>query len=293
VSLENGGSTVPRRQLGRKLRELREAAQLTVAQTITALEWSKPRLWRYETGQVPIHPNDVEAMCRLYGADPELTEALKELGRESKAKGWWHSYTELRGWLQPLVGMESAASRLRGYEIEVVPGLIQSPAYAESIIRLGPNKWLTEAEVQQRLEVRIRRQQILTRKDPKAPQLDLIMRENVLVHGLIPEVMIDQLTRLLKSSEWPNISIRVVPFRSKPHSAQLGPFVIMDYPRQTPARDPEPTTVYSEHPTGALFLDKPEEVEIYSAIWNDLENVALTENASRALIEQRLAEWKS
>lgn len=291
MSTDQNGSTVPRRQLGRKLRELREAARLTVAQAIMALEWSKPRLWRYETGQVPIHPNDVQAMCNLYGADTELTEALKELARQSKAKGWWHAYSDIPEWFQLFLGMESAASRLRQYEAEIIPGLVQSRSYAEAVIRRGPIQGLPAEAVEQRAAMRMQRQQILTRRQPKAPQLDIILSESALVRGFSPQIMTDQLSCLLAFSERPNVSIRVIPFSAGPHTAYQGPFVILDFPRESAARDPEPSTVYQESPTGSLYLDKPDELETYSRIWEDLSRVALDQSASRAMVVEKVEEW--
>ncbi|MCO8272687.1 helix-turn-helix domain-containing protein [Actinoplanes sp. TRM 88003] len=290
MSSDHGGSSVPRRQLGRRLRELRESASLTVAQVVTALEWSKPRLWRYETGQVPIHPNDVETMCRLYGAGPELTDALRELARQSKAKGWWHAYADIPEWFQLFLGMEQAASRLRQYEAEVIPGLVQSPAYARAITTLGPRE-LPPAAVEQRTAMRMQRQQILTRREPRAPELEIILSESALVRGFGAEIMADQLTALLAFTERPNVSIRVIPFSAGPHVAYQGPFVILDFPRETQVRDPEPTTIYQESPTGSLYLDKPSEVETYSAVWSGLDTVALDQATSRKLITHRLEGW--
>jgi transcriptional regulator with XRE-family HTH domain len=285
------GSTVPRRQLGRKLRDLRESARLTVAQVISALEWSKPRLWRYETGQVPIHPNDVEAMCRLYGASAELTEALKSLARETKAKGWWHAYSEIPEWFELFLGMEAAASRLRQYEAEVIPGLVQCPSYAQAIISRGITSDPSPELIESRTAVRLQRQMILTRRQPPAPQLEIVLSEAALLRSFTPGIMVDQLTCLLTFAERPNVSIRVAPLAAGPHRAFHGSFVILDFPQETPARDPEPTTVYSEHPTGALYLDNPKEIESYARIWSDLDTVALDQAGSSRLIQQRVKEW--
>ncbi|MEU4243388.1 helix-turn-helix transcriptional regulator [Actinoplanes sp. NPDC026619] len=286
--MENGGSSVPRRQLGRKLRELRESAQLTVAQAIAALEWSKPRLWRYETGQVPVHPNDVDAMCRLYGASPDVVEALKSLARETKSKGWWHAYSEIPEWFQLFLGMEAVANRIRQYEAEVVPGLLQSLPYARAILGQSVTQ-PTDDQLEKQSRVRMQRQHILTRT---SPILEVILSEAALLRGSDGPTMVDQLTTLLAFAERPNISIRVVPLSAGPHKAYAGPFVILDFPRETPARDPEPTTVYVEQPTGALYLDKPHEVAAHEAIWLDLvDRVALGETESRRLIEQRAREW--
>ncbi|WP_436519585.1 helix-turn-helix domain-containing protein [Actinoplanes sp. HUAS TT8] len=285
------GSTVPRRQLGRKLRELREQVPLTMPEAIKALEWSKPRLWRYETGQVPIHPNDVEAMCRLYGASADLTEGLKALARETKSKGWWHAYSEIPEWFQLFLGMESSTSRLRKYEVELIPGILQSPMYVKAIMSLGPNREMSPEAIEERVSMRIQRQRILTRREPAAPRLEVIVTEYAMIRGFGAKVMIDQLRRLLTFAELPNVSIRAVPLRSGQHTAYQGSFVIMDFPRQSPVRDPEPTTIYQEMPTGGLYLDKPDEVEMYSTIWKDLCSVSLDQGATKVLIEQKVKEW--
>jgi transcriptional regulator with XRE-family HTH domain len=290
MTTADNGSSVPRRQLGRKLKELRESAGLTIAEAFAALEWSRQRLWRYETGQVAVHPNDVAIMGQLYGAAPETIDGLKELARQSKAKGWWHAYSDIPEWFELFLGMESAASRLRQYEAEIIPGLLQSPMYAKAIISLGPAKLSTEA-VEERVSIRIQRQRILTRRKPTAPNLDVILSETALVRGFSAEVMADQLGRLLTLSELPNVSIRVIPFSAGIHTAYQGPFVVLDFPQESPAREPEPTTVYEESPTGSLYLDKTPEVETYSAIWADLDRVALDEVESRRLVTQKVKEW--
>ena len=261
-----------------------------MAEAWGALEWSRQRLWRYETGQVAIHPNDVSAMCALYGADADLIEGLRELARQGKSKGWWHAYSDIPEWFELFLGMESAASRLRQYEAEIIPGLLQSQAYAKAIISLGPAELPAEL-IEEHVAVRIQRQRLLTRRKPTAPKLEVILSETALVRGFNPEIMTDQLSRLIALSELPNISIRAIPFRAGPHTAYQGPFVILDFPRESLARDPEPVTVYEESPAGSLYLDKPPEVETYSSIWRDLDRVALDEIESRRLVEQKVKEW--
>ena len=105
---------MPRRQLGRHLKELREKAGITVVAGARALEWSTAKLWRIETGQVSMRSHDVQTMCRVYGVPPSLTQALTGLARETKAKGWWHAYgSAIPKWFSLYVGLESAASRIR------------------------------------------------------------------------------------------------------------------------------------------------------------------------------------
>jgi len=230
-------------------------------------------------------------MCRLYGASPELTEALKFLARETKAKGWWHAYSEIPEWFELFLGMEASASRLRQYEAEVIPGLVQSPAYAKAIIGRGLVNEPTPEIVERRTAVRLQRQQILTRRAPKAPNLEIVLSEAALLRGFSAQIMVDQLTRLLTFAERPNVSIRIAPLAAGPHRAFHGSFVILDFPTETSAHDPEPTTIYSEHPTGALYLDKPSEAETYARIWADLDRGALDHIGSSRLIQDRVKEW--
>ncbi len=173
------GSTVPRRQLGRSLREARTAARFTVRAAAKALEWSEPKLWRIETGQVSMRSLDVEAMCRTYGVAPDLTAALMGLAKETKARGWWHAYGDVvPGWFDVYVGLESAARELRMYESEMVPGLFQTAAYARVVIGTHlsrPSSEMTE----RRVLLRMQRQSIVTRSvDPV--RLDVVIGEAAL-----------------------------------------------------------------------------------------------------------------
>src|SRR6266540_3344075 len=135
------GSTVPRRQLGRYLRQLREAANMTVKKAADELEWSPVKIWRIESGQTSMRSLDVETMCRKYGASDEMTQALMGLAKETKARGWWHSYGDaVPEWFELYIGLESAASRLRKYEPELIPGLLQTAAYTTEVFQVGhPN----------------------------------------------------------------------------------------------------------------------------------------------------------
>ncbi len=127
------GSTVPRRQLGRYLRDLRNAAGITTKVAARELERSEPTIWRIETGQTSVRSLDVKAMCDLYGATPDITEALMSLAKETKAKGWWQAYGDVvPDWLDIYIGLEAAAARLSTYQGELVPGLFQTEDYART-----------------------------------------------------------------------------------------------------------------------------------------------------------------
>ncbi len=133
------GSTVPRRQLGRYLRDLRNRARLPVRAAAERLEWSEAKIWRIETGQSALRSLDVETMCRIYGAPVDITEGLMGLAKETKARGWWHAYGEvIPEDFDVYIGLEEAASHISWYESELVPGLLQTEDYAAPRC----NKWV-------------------------------------------------------------------------------------------------------------------------------------------------------
>ncbi|MFI7209987.1 helix-turn-helix domain-containing protein [Micromonospora maritima] len=284
--MDDSGSTVPRRQLGRYLREIREEAHVTVSAAAKELEWSTPRIWRYETGQVSMHPNDVEAMCRVYGASRETIETMRALARETKAHGWWHSYGEaVEDWFKLYVGLEAAATKIRKYEADLVPGLLQTVEYMTEVITTD-NPQLNEAERQAKADVRLRRQRLLARAVPRAPYLDVVLSEAVLRRPLrAPGAMVRQLDALVVNSRRHNIGIRVLPLGVGLYRwASAGTFTMLDFP--TDVREPEPTTIYMDGPCGAVYLDKPYEIQTYEDAWRSLGERALDADESRELITE-------
>ena len=278
------GSSVPRRQLGRHLRAAREGAALSLEAAARALEWSKAKMYRIEAGQVPLRTHDVIAMCSVYRCDAELRDALLGLSAEAKARGWWHAYGDaIPTWFELYVGLEAAASRLRKYESGFVPGLLQTPDYATVVEAATPGR--TPAEIDRLVEVRMERQQLLTRRVPPPIRLDVILDEAVLRRPIADRAgMRAQLSHLASLAEGPRTSIRVLPLAVGPHLASLaGNFVIMEFASAS-AGPVEPTTIYSENLTGALYLDKPGEVAAYDAVWEALGGLALDPSASADLI---------
>jgi len=281
------GSTVPRRQLGRFLRQLREEAQITVKLAAEELEWSAPKIWRIESGATSMRALDVEAMCRVYGAPADVTEALKGLARETKAKGWWHSYGEaIPAWFELYVGLEATASRLRWYEPELVPGLLQTEKYTAEVIRVHfPD--ISEDTVEQRVATRVERQAILTRTRPAPPILDAVINEAALRRPISDRAaMADQLNHINKVSEQPNVSVRVLSLSAGLHRAAMtgGMFIILDFTGSGEARNAEPSAVYSGGLTGSLYLDKPHEVAAYNKVWSSVVSSCLDQRQSRKLI---------
>jgi transcriptional regulator with XRE-family HTH domain len=281
------GSTVPRRQLGRYLRDLRTSAGLTVRTAARELERSEPTLWRVETGQVSVRSLDVEQMCRLYGASAEMTKALMTLAKETKARGWWQAYGDVvPEWFDLYVGLEAAANRISWYESELVPGLLQTPEYARALIQLD-HHGAEDNEIDRWVQLRMGRQAILRRPiDP--PLLRVALRESVIrcpVGGVA--VMAGQLHRLADASELPNVSLRIVPFAAGLHPGMMsGPFEILRFPVNGGGLESEPPTVYADIYTGAIYLDKPHEVERYDRAFEEIWGTALDEPSSRKLIRQ-------
>ncbi|MFE9203412.1 helix-turn-helix domain-containing protein [Micromonospora sp. NPDC007230] len=290
---EDIGSTVPRRQLGRLLRQYRTEAGVTLDAAAEALEYSRQKIWRIECGLGAVRVLDVKAMCELYGVSAEMTEAMKGLATETKSKGWWHAYGDaVPSWFELYVGLESAAAHLRQYEETMIPGLLQTREYALGLARLDRPS-AAEEERERAVEVRLQRQGLLSRRLPKPPRLDAVLSEAVLRRAVGNRgVMVSQLSRLIEAAELPNVSVRVLPFAVGPHSgAVAGSFVILDFPATKGGRAaPEPSVAYSEWLTGAIYLDKPDELATYRAAWKSLEALALDEAQSTDMIKKIIGE---
>ncbi|MEU4643974.1 helix-turn-helix transcriptional regulator [Micromonospora sp. NPDC023814] len=284
------GSTVPRRQLGRALRELRTEARMTLDGAAEALQCSRQKMWRIETGLGAVRAVDAKAMCELYGATAELTGALTALANETKAKGWWHSYGDaIPDWFELYVGLESAASFIRRFDEALIPGMLQSRAYALAVYQHRHE--VTEEERERLVEVRLQRQTLLHRRLPRAPKLEVILAEAALLRTVgDAATMVGQLRHLLEVGELPNVSVRVLPLTAGIHrGAEAGTFVILDFP---PAKrtTTEPSVVYCESWTGALYLDRPEEYAAYEQVWASLDDLTLDEAQSRQLINKIIVE---
>jgi transcriptional regulator with XRE-family HTH domain len=285
------GSTVPRRQLGRYLRDLRGQARLTVKAAAAQLEWSEAKIWRIETGQTSLRSLDVEQMCRVYGAPADLTEALMALARETKARGWWLSYGDvIPEGFDVYIGLEEAASRLCWYESELVPGLLQTEDYARTLITTD-NPGVSDEEIERRVQLRIARQALLTRVTA-APDLRVVLNEAILRRPIGDEsIMAAQLSRLASVGALPNVSIKVMPFGVGLHYGIMsGPFVMLEFPVNGSGQHSEPPTVYVDGFTGALYLDKEREIKRYGNAFDAIWRAALDETATQELITQAARE---
>ncbi|MFG1847618.1 helix-turn-helix domain-containing protein [Micromonospora carbonacea] len=287
-----------RRQIGRKFEALRKAAELTMEQAAERLDRARATLHRIENGaeHVRFRQADVQQMLDLYGAsaeDSELLLAMTAATRENK--NWWHDYigSGLPRWFQLYIGLEAGASHIRQYEAELVPGLLQTPAYAEQVFRMPGGAIDAEATEEQRraIQLRTERQTLLTRFSP--PQLSVIINEAVLRRPVgNATIMAEQLHQILKATQLPNVTVQVLTFSAGLHAgAMSGAFSILAFPRDEHGKEVEPPVAYLEAATGAIYLDKPHETAAYNTIWADMASRALNESRSQSLIQQAAEEY--
>jgi transcriptional regulator with XRE-family HTH domain len=258
------GPTVLRILLGSQLRMLREVKGITREEAGYAIRASGSKISRMELGRVSFKERDVTDLLRLYGVDEDEAATLVELAIQANSPGWWHKYGDvLPDWFQVYVGLEEAASLIRLYEVQFVPGLLQTADYARAVVRLGQPGAATE-EIERRISLRMGRQELLTK--PGGPRLWAIVDEAALRRPIGgKEVMRAQLVQLLEATEQPQVTLQVMPFRSGGHAAEAGAFTIMRFP------EPDlPDVVYLEQLTSALYLDKRDDVEKYTEVMERL-----------------------
>jgi transcriptional regulator with XRE-family HTH domain len=260
-----GGPTVLRIVLGAQLRRLREAKQITCEEAGAAIRASHSKISRMELGRVRFRQRDVADLLCLYGVhDGTERSSLLSLAERANDPGWWHSYSDiLPSWFEVYIGLEEAASRIRSYEVQFVPGLLQTEDYARAVTLLG-HPDAPGHEVERRVGLRMRRQSLLTNDDP--PLFWAVVDEAALRRPLGGRpAMRRQLQRLLEVVELPNVTLQVVPFDLGGHAAAGGPFSILRF-----AEPDLPDVVYLEQLTSSLYLDKREDVDGYLAVMERL-----------------------
>ncbi len=256
------GSTVIRRQLGRRLRRLREAANKSDRDVTESGICSRATLWRVESGQSSIKVGTVRALCWLYSAEQTETDALATLAMATTGQGWWHDYgTIVPAWFNLYVGLESAATEIRIYEPELVHGLLQSPGYLRAVFREGINQ-IDEVAIQRQTKLRQERQQAITIRTPPL-RVTTVFSAGVLARRVGDKaVMKEQISRLHELNQLDHVDIRVVPWDAGGHAAMhVGGFAILDF-----ADADDPPVVYLESHTGARYLEKDDELADYRKI---------------------------
>lgn len=274
--------TVRGRRLRYELRRLREQAGLTRDETARRLDWSGSKISRIETGQSRAQTGDVRDLLDVYGVTGDHAEALVQLAREARKRGWWTAYNDV--FTGTYVGLEAEASAMRTYEPQIIPGLLETEDYTRALIRAG----LVRAdpdEIERRVQARMARQEILTR--PDAPEIWAVLDEPAArrpVGG--PAVMKAQLRHLIDVTAAPNstITLQILPLAVGSHPGLSGPFVILDFPSGE-----DPPVVYLETATDGLYLEETAEAERYNLMFDHLRASALSASESASLIT-RLAE---
>ncbi|MFI7065724.1 helix-turn-helix domain-containing protein [Kribbella sp. NPDC050124] len=258
------GPTALRMMLGTHLRRLRERAGVSRSDAGWAIRASESKISRLELGRVGFKQRDVEDLLTLYGVtEPRERDRLLQLAHEANNRGWWHRYGDVTpDWFDAYLGLEAAAELIRTYEIQFVPGLLQTADYARAVARLTPQGARSEDEVERVVDLRTRRQRVLDREPPL--KLWAVIEEAVLLRPIGGrQVLRDQLDALRTAVERPNITVQIIPIDTPGHPAGGGAFTILRFPR----RD-LPDVVYLEHLTSALYLDKREDVDTYTQTLN-------------------------
>jgi hypothetical protein len=255
-----GGPTVLRMILGRQLQALREKAQMSYDEAAAVIYSSSATVRRMEKAEGALKPLNVKSLLMAYGiTDIREVDAFLALARDASKPGWWHSYDDvLPSWFRTLIGLEEAASLIRGFDPHSVPGLLQTRGYAQANVQTGfPDA--AEEEVSRRVSLRLDRQQILNRPDP--PRLWLVIDETVLTRPVAttgPEVMREQVGKLIEAAARPNVTLQVLPLAAGLHPAVYGPFRTFRFDTAD-----QPDIVYGESMTSAWYLDKPDETAAY------------------------------
>ena len=265
------GPTVLRMMLGHQLHRLREAAGVTPDQAGYEIRASRSKVSRMENGRVGFKERDVADLLTLYGVTDERGRAgVLSLARQANVPGWWSKYGDvLADWFEAYLGLEGAASLIRTFDLQFVHGLFQTEDYARAVTLLG-HKAAPADEIDRRVSLRLKRQDILARPEP--PKVWSVVDEAALrrpVGGRA--VMRAQLSRLIEVAALPQVVIQVMPFGRGGHAAAGGSFTVLRF------ADPELLdVVYIEQLTSALYLDSRDDVDHYMEVMNHLSGEALT-----------------
>jgi transcriptional regulator with XRE-family HTH domain len=278
--MTNGpGPTVRRRQLGRELRRLRERAGKTIAEAAQWVGIKPPTISKIENGRQAIRPTNVRLLLQLYGIGTPQADTLIRLAGEANQRGWWASYGDtVPDWFRNFVGLESDANEINGYDSELIPGQLQTAEYAEAVILAAyPNT--TRDELERRVTFRHERQERLSSSTP--PRLHFVLNEAVLrrpVGGA--DAFRKQLDHLAEVTQLAHVEVQVLPLSVGAHAAMGQTFRVVRFPDNEAGLD----FVYLENDRGALYLERPADVECYQTIFGQVASVALSADATREFL---------
>jgi len=280
----NVNPTVRRRRLGQELRRLREQKGMTAEEVAERLLVSQSKISCLENGRRSISQRDVRDLCGVYEVeDQRIVDSLMEMARDSRQQGWWHTFGDIP--YSVYIGLETDAESLRVYEPQIVTGLLQTPAYAEALVR-GALPETSTAEIEKRVQVRMRRQDRI--KDPANPLRLWVVLDEAALHRVVGSrlVMREQLERLLELADLPHVTVQVLPFEVGAHPGLNGQYAILEF---TDTADS--SVVYLEGVTSDLYLEKAQDVQKYAVMYEHLRAQSLNVEASRQLIDRMAKEY--
>ncbi|MGP4016632.1 helix-turn-helix domain-containing protein [Saccharopolyspora sp. 5N708] len=270
--------TMRRKTLGAELRKLRNAQNLTADDIANLLGCSTAKVRHMENGRTAPSKAELKVLMDHYGLPEQRRELLEETRAEARNRGWWSTY-RLPSWFQDYVGLETDATRIRTFEIEILPGLLHTAAYARAIHELGSHITAPE-DVERQVALRLKRQERLTAESPL--EFVSVISEAALARCAHEEAIAgDQFAHLVRMSKQSNVSVQVLPFDKGLHKSMTGAFVLLDFPPDT-----WPAAVYQEHAVGGHLSHDRELTSELSAVFEDLRSRALTESESLDLLNK-------
>ncbi|MYT31050.1 helix-turn-helix transcriptional regulator [Streptomyces sp. MspMP-M5] len=275
----NVNPTVRRRRLGQELRRLREDKGLTAEQVAERLLVSQSKISRLENGRRSISQRDVRDLCGVYEVeDRRIVDSLMQMAKDSRQQGWWHAFGDIP--YSVYIGLETEAASLRTYESLLVPGLLQTPGYAEAVIP-GTVPELAPEDLEKRIQVRMRRQERV--RDTERPlRLWVVLDESALRRVVGSHlIMREQLEHLVEVSKLPHVTVQVLPYGAGAHAGMSGTFSILEFDDAA-----DSSVVYIEGVTSDLYLEKTNDVHKYTIMYEHLRAQALSADASREFIAE-------
>ena len=274
------GPTVLRILLGTQLRRLRESRGISAQAAAKAIRGSESKISRIELGRNSIREIDVLDLLTFYGVGAVEREQLLTLAEQANRPGWWHRFNDiLPDWFQSYVGMEEAATSIRVYEPQLIPGLLQIPTYTAAVLALCD---IPLGEAERHVILRKERQRRFTEGRLK---LWAIVEETALRRPVgSMEILCDQLRYLLSLSDRPNFTLQVIPSGTGSHAVTSG-FTILRF-----AEPDLPDVAYLEHLTSALYFDKKSEVDRYLLAMERLSVVAAKPSQTTSILTRVLSE---
>jgi transcriptional regulator with XRE-family HTH domain len=273
------GAIVAKWRLARRLAALRVRAGLRLNEATDKLGWSRGRLERYERNEWRLpDASHVRDLARIYGASDDERAELEDLGRQARQRVWWRSYEDVFTKGNEFAGFENDAARISVYMPLVLPGLLQTPAYARAQLATGPwsSQWQERA-----LAARLRRQQILDRADGTAPRLVALITEASLMYRWgSQDDRRAQAAHLAAMSRRPSVELRLLRFANGPHPGMISPVNIFDFPD-----DEDPSAVYLENDIGIQEVTKASEVNAYRQTFTRIRDAALAPAATRTHLD--------